>query len=187
MPELLRDAPDLVSAHDYELAMVLPTLRRQVPVRNPSLTDLSVGAERTRNYAADRAERAVHGLIDLLTAWHERCGGGRWYLALDGFDRAGTLVRLLFQEWLRRRGDSLPLTLLVAVDPGAGATTAALFPPGLAPTIEALHLSPDHPQVLPAAEYTRRMQALEAQLTDVLDLEAQLPATDSWLGPQRPN
>ncbi|GGJ87054.1 tetratricopeptide repeat protein [Deinococcus aquiradiocola] len=176
LPDLLRQAPDLVTQHDYELAMLLPTVVRRIPVRNPNLTDLSFGAERTRNYAADRAYRVVHGLIDLLTAWHARSRAERWVLALDGLDRAGSLVRLLFSEWLRRCGDRLPLTLLIAVDPGRAADVETLFP-AFPASVQALRLPTDPQDTTAPGEYTRRMVALEACIgEDPLEMEANLPA-----------
>ena len=72
LSKLEAEAPDLLAAHDYELVHVLPDLRPTLGIRNPSLTDLASNEERVRNYPADRANRIVHGLIDLLAALKER-------------------------------------------------------------------------------------------------------------------
>src|SRR5262245_51027212 len=69
LPDLQAQRPDLVERHSLELVYIMPQLRRSLTVRNPNLTDLAPGEERTRNYPADRAFRIVHGLIDLLDSW----------------------------------------------------------------------------------------------------------------------
>jgi hypothetical protein len=62
------ERPDLVEKHTFELVHILPRMRRSLTVHNPTLTDLASNDEKVRNYAADRAFRIVHGLIDLLAA-----------------------------------------------------------------------------------------------------------------------
>lgn len=127
VPQLQRGAPELVVHHDYELAAILPTLRGELAVRNLSLTDISAGAERTRSYPGDRVFRIVHGLVDLLAAWYARPDVGPCLIVCQHFDHASNLVQRFFTELVRRRGAQIELTLLVAVKPGAGATTAGLF------------------------------------------------------------
>ena len=41
-PQMMRSAPDLVAAHDYELVMISPTLRRIITPRHLNLTDLAL-------------------------------------------------------------------------------------------------------------------------------------------------
>lgn len=118
LPELQRDVPQFVTRHDYELAMILPELRRTINVRNPTLTDSSPSVERTRNYPADRAFRIVHGLIDLLAKWYTHCESKDWCIVCDNIDKAGALVQRFLVELLRRRGQHLRLTLIVAAAPG---------------------------------------------------------------------
>jgi tetratricopeptide (TPR) repeat protein len=50
-----------------------------------------------------------------------------WAIACDDFDRATPLVQRFFAELLRRRGERLGLSLLLAVTPGAVTQAAALF------------------------------------------------------------
>ena len=117
-PGMQESAPELVSRHDYELTTLVPALRRQITVRNPNLTDSAVADEKVRNYPLDRAYRIVHGLIELLEAWHRHTGGGRWVIAIEGYPQAGSLQRRFFRELLRRRGAAMDLTLVLAVAPG---------------------------------------------------------------------
>src|SRR5689334_18875850 len=78
-PQIQAQRPDLVERHTFELVHVIPQLRRVLTVRNPSLTDLAPPGERSRNYAADRAFRIVHGLIDLLDEWkNDACPEEKW-------------------------------------------------------------------------------------------------------------
>ncbi|MDB4949192.1 MAG: hypothetical protein JWM27_1841 [Gemmatimonadetes bacterium] len=129
LPELESRAPDLFVAHDGELTHVVPALRTRVRPRHVSLTDAASADEAVRNYAADRVRRIPHGLIDLLSAWHARAGRGRWAVACDDFDRRGAVAGQLFRHLVRRRGAEMGLTLVLAVEPGAGERTAREFAP----------------------------------------------------------
>lgn len=130
--DFLARRPDLVRKHDYELVHVLPELRRTIAVRNPTLTDTAPFHEKVRNYPADRAFRIVQGLIDFLDEWKATSGAEeRWILACDGFDGVSHIGRRFFRELMRRRGASLGLTLVLAVEPGNGEEAAAQFRPGL--------------------------------------------------------
>lgn len=75
VPALRERAPDLLARHAQELCLVVAALESQLDFPQ-SLTDVVEGEEKTRNYAADRAYRSLHGLIDLLIAWHERTQPG---------------------------------------------------------------------------------------------------------------
>lgn len=113
--------PDLVERHSLELVYLMPHLRRSLTVKNPTLTDMSSHAERVRSYPADRAFRAVHGLIDLLDAWKKTaCPDEPWLIACDGYDEAGAMGSCFFREVMRRRGKSLHLSMLLAVESGKG-------------------------------------------------------------------
>ncbi|MGZ3457401.1 MAG: tetratricopeptide repeat protein [Archangium sp.] len=177
LPELRRDAPELISRHDYELLAVLPALRREMKVRHPTLTDSAFGDEKVRNYPMDRAFRIVHGLVDLVAAWHERSGATPWVIACDAFDRAGALVRRFFLELVRRRGPQLQLTLLLTVSPGAGDSLAGALPPGAASLHSlALPLPPESPPRLPPGEARRRAEALARRMgTGLIEMELYLP------------
>src|SRR5262249_53084516 len=105
--------------HDYELVHVVPELKREVTVRNPTLTDLAPPEEKVRNYPADRAYRIVHGLIDLLDAW-KGTAEEPWIVACDAYDSMGHIGRAFLRELMRRRGRRLRLTLILGVRPGQG-------------------------------------------------------------------
>jgi len=176
LPAVREKAPDLVRKHDYELALVLPELQRTIAVRNPNLTDLSAGHERTRNYAADRAYRIPHGLVDLLAAWHDRSDGRPWIIACDDFEHAGALVRLFFVELIRRRGAALDLRLIVAAAPGAGAGAVKPFDASVPREHVSLDLPEDPPSAAPdPAEMAQRARELAASLPDLPGLEIALP------------
>lgn len=117
VPEVEREAPDLVRHHSHELTLVLPSLLRKL-VPNQSLADVAIPEERVRNYPIDRAFRIVHGLIDFLSDWSSRRHSAPLVIVCDRFDKAGALVKMFFREILRRRGRKLGLTLVLAVRPG---------------------------------------------------------------------
>lgn len=60
---------DVIDRHNYELHMVLPERREEIPLAYASLTDSAVGVEKTRNFPLDRAYRIVHGLVGLVLEW----------------------------------------------------------------------------------------------------------------------
>jgi tetratricopeptide (TPR) repeat protein len=176
IPHLWVDAPELITRHDYELAMILPALRRKISVRNPTLTDQSTQSERTRNWPADRAYRIVHGLIDLLEEWHQRSACSSYIIACDYFDRSGALVRRFFRELIRRRGQQLRLTVLIAVDPGAGQEIADQFDERYPVRGIRLDLPSDPIIPIEREEMTRLAQELTQQVgEDAIELEIHLP------------
>jgi tetratricopeptide (TPR) repeat protein len=136
LSEMQTDCPDLLERHAVELVQVLPQLRRSLTVRSPSLTDLASDDEKVRNYAADRAFRALQGLIDLVDSWKSaNCPGTAWLIACDDYDKAGMISSRFFQELLRRKGGRLHIRLLVGVGPGKGNEVQALFRVPTAETI----------------------------------------------------
>src|ERR1700744_4117136 len=46
-------AAEILERHNYELHMALPRRRSELPLRHGCLTDLAVGAEKTRNFPLD--------------------------------------------------------------------------------------------------------------------------------------
>lgn len=157
LPDIEERAPHLILRHGYELTIVLPHLRGQIPVRHP-LTEVVSTQEKVRNYPIDRAYRVVHGVVDLLAEWHRHEGGGAWLIAGDDFDRAGAMTRRFFVELMRRRGAQLSLTMLVAADAGAGEAVAAQFESVLAGSPVRLSLPPDA-QTTHAPEEAARLAA----------------------------
>lgn len=129
VPQIEAEAPDLVEKHSTELLLVLPTLRPRLKATHDSLTDVAFAEERVRNYPMDRAYRHVHGLVDLVLAWHRRTGYPSWAIAADGYDACGALGGRFFRELLRRGGRELGLSLVFAGAPGAfdGATYSGDF------------------------------------------------------------
>lgn len=174
--EIEERRPDLLRKHDYEIAMALPELRAAMEVRNPTLTDTAPMEEKVRNYPADRAYRMVHGLIDLLASWKRESGGGTWILACDSFDHGSHIGRRFFRELMRRRGESLGLVLLAAVEPEAVDENAAQFSPGLVAGLEARALQPDPPEEHDPREAERLARELEAKVgEDVTAIQIHLP------------
>jgi tetratricopeptide (TPR) repeat protein len=174
LPALEAEAPELVVQHDHELAQVIPDLRRRMPLRFVPLTESSVNDEAVRNYPADRATRVVHGLIDLLSAWHGRSGGERWAVACDAFDRRGAIGGEFFRHLVRRRGHALGLALVAAVEPGEGDRAAVELAPFARVTRVRLKLAPDPAGEIDPAEAARRAAELETWARqDTLDIREQ--------------
>jgi len=95
----------MVDRHRIPLYAVLRDRWGVLPAIPLTLTDSSVGLERTRNYPLDRAYRIVHGLVDLMNDWHRIVGGAkRWRLTAHAFDAAGHLAERFFREMARRSG-----------------------------------------------------------------------------------
>lgn len=167
-------APHLIIKHDYELTTVLPNLRQTLPVRYLSLTDSSPPHERVRNYGADRAFRIMHGLIDFLAASYPYFNCSTWVIACNHFDRIGALARYFFVELIRRCGQRLSLTLLVATGSGNGEIVAQQFHPQYVGQCIRLHFLPE--QLLSnSEEMTKLAQELEQQIgQDSIKLELHL-------------
>ncbi|HET9227473.1 MAG TPA: tetratricopeptide repeat protein [Thermoanaerobaculia bacterium] len=163
----VRRRPDLQRQYAAELAYVLPALKKELGVRNQTLTDLAPPEEKVRNYPADRAYRVVHGLIDLLTSLKAATDGDRpWLIACDSFDRISHIGRRFFRDLARRRGEQMNLLLLLAVAPGRAAEVEELLPDG------AVRVSADL-----ASEDGNPTKDREAALARALDLEV-LAASD---------
>ena len=161
---LREHAPELLARHAHELCLVVPSLESELAFPQ-SLTDTVDGEEKTRNYAADRAYRALHGLIDLLADWHGRLDAGPWSIACEGFDEAGAMVRRFFAELVRRRGETLGLQLLAVAAPGRGEEVAGEL--GAAPIaavrldLPVEHREPPAPEAMAAraAELERELES----------------------------
>ena len=112
--DMARSRPDLVSKHALELMYVLPYLRRHLVVATPTLTDLASPKERTRNYAADRAYRIVHGLIDMLEQWWLLSGlDTRHLFVVTHYDVAGSMTKKFLRELMRRKAKSSSVYILI--------------------------------------------------------------------------
>jgi tetratricopeptide (TPR) repeat protein len=127
LPQIQSQAPDLIIQHDYELVQILPTLRHTISVRHSSLTDIADELEQIRNYPADRAFRIIQGIIDLLIAWFDHAASSHRVIAWDAYDLSGALVRLFVRELVRRAGNRLNLTVLIAISPEAPADVVSKF------------------------------------------------------------
>jgi tetratricopeptide (TPR) repeat protein len=164
----------LLEQHAYELVHILPTLRQQIAVPHESLTDVSLGSERVRNFPADRAFRIVHGLINFLEK-ARAADDGPWIIGCDAFDRTGSLARRFFGELMRRRGRQLRLVLLAAVDPEkAGDLQAELSQ--IAPT-QTIYWSCQSGREAPldTADERRRAEHLEIQAEDSIKRQELIP------------
>lgn len=188
VPQMQVQAPDLLANHDYELVHILPALRRTISVRYLNLTDKASEDELGRYYPAVRAFRIAYGLIDLLTAWHQRSNSSPWVIACDHYDRAGTLVRRFFVELMRRAGEQLNLTLLLATDVGASETVAGEFNPKYQGQCIRLNLPILETTSVCKQEMTRLAQELEIQVgNDLIELEIHLPQLIRyWLHSDQP-
>jgi tetratricopeptide (TPR) repeat protein len=161
LPALKAVAPDLVLRHDYELVSILPSLRRTIPVRHLSLTDMAPDQEQTRLYPPDRALRVVHGLVELLAEWKARSGQAPWLIVCDHFDRAGHLGRTFFRELLRRRGIALRLTLVLVSE-----SAQEMADGELADQRVRLSLSPEAQEHFDPRIARAEARQLEAECTD---------------------
>jgi len=175
LPEIEEKRPDWTESHSLELAYVLPQIRRRLTVRNPSLTDLAPPEERTRNYAADRATRIVHGLIDLLDDARALSDPSHvWILFCDGYDKAGSIGGCFFQELLRRKPSSF--RLVATIDPGGLAEVAASFSPLLTTCTLSLALPVTTETEMSALLAEERATELENRIgDDQIDLQLHLP------------
>lgn len=161
-PEILAQCPHLIDRHSFELTRAAPSLRRSLQVHNQTLTDTASGEEKVRAYPADRAWRNAHGLIDLLNSWKSetnmKC---RWILACDDYDKAGAMGSYFFRELVRRRGNWLNLSLIVAVAPGKGREISETFATGHPITVTALDTAVETPVVYEKQEAARIAAEIE--------------------------
>ncbi|MGB8507803.1 MAG: tetratricopeptide repeat protein, partial [Pyrinomonadaceae bacterium] len=175
LPRLEATAPHLILKHGYELTIALPHLWGKVPVRHP-LTETAPMQEKVRNYPIDRAYRVVHGLVNLLAEWHQLNAEGPWMIACDYYDHAGAMATRFFTELMRRRGEQLQLTLLLATAPAMGEAAAGRFEPEHIGRAVRLNLTPDAPVPLSAESATHLAQELEDFVgSDMMKIEMHLP------------
>lgn len=180
--ELRDSAPELIARHAQEIAMVCPELRDELSYPR-SLTDTVDSDERTRNYAADRAYRCLHGLIELCESYDRLLAPAGWWVACDGYDRATGLVQRFFAELNRRRGGALGLQMLLAVDPGNGAAVSARFPAPAGvndPEPDASVSGRDEPSLDPAQAARRALELEELHERDALPPERLPVLIDAW-------
>lgn len=174
----LQTRPDLIEQHIFELVHVLPQLRRSYTVRNPTLTDLASDEEKVRNYAADRAFRIVHGLIDLLDDWKRNDSRDvPWILVCDDFDKIGPISGRFFRELMRRRHQSLCLRLIAAASIGkAAAVSESLEQAGICCQMIAAELQEEGASIPQATEAEAKAIEIEARAgTDRIEREIHLP------------
>lgn len=164
-------APALLRRHAQELCLVLPGLKSDIDFPQ-SLTDTLSGEEKTRNYAADRAYRNLHGLIDLLGEWHALTQPGPVTIVCDDYDGANGLVRRFFAELVRRRGPQLDLRLLLAVGPGSGDTVIAAVGEASIAAAVRLTVPPDQAAAGSSVAMTSSAAELEDLLPDDTDARA---------------
>lgn len=188
--EIQYDRPDLIEPHGFELAYILPSLRRSLKVRNPNLTDMAPSSEKTRNYPADRAVRNIHGLIDLLDEWKGAvCPATPWVIACDALDEAGAMGSLFFRELLRRRAKRLNIRLLASASPGNGESVCKSFDPSLSRGLVAIRLEGQHPAPVNDVQAAALAAELEERIgDDELERQASLPLLNHlWKAARRPD
>ncbi|HEV2989538.1 MAG TPA: tetratricopeptide repeat protein [Candidatus Angelobacter sp.] len=167
LPQIRTRRPDLLDRHAVELVYLLPELRRELTLRNLTLTDVASAEEKVRNYAADRALRNVHGLINLLDSWKTEMGADiPWVLVCDGYDLSGATSRYFFQELIRRRGKHLNLRFLIAVDPGNGRDVCASLSEWSAPKVVAVEVSREPWPALDPVVAAQKARQLEESAGD---------------------
>ncbi len=106
---------EVVEKHNYELHMVLAGYRDRLPLKYGSLTDVSRGMEKTRNFPLDRAYRIAHGLIELVMEWRSIAGAEPpCILLVENFSRAQHLARRFFLDLARRASHRANLAVIVA-------------------------------------------------------------------------
>jgi len=182
LPSLGRLAPELLSRHACEICLVVPELRSELGFPQ-SLTDTVPDEEKTRNFAADRAYRCLHGLIDLIDEWQELAQPGPWWIACEDYEEANPLVRRFYAELVRRRGARLGLRLLVAVAPGSGEKIVREFEDAATLTAVRLELPTTDSRTRPSREaWRKRALELEAELeSDSAARELQFPRLiEAW-------
>ena len=187
-PVLSRASKNLLDRHSYELSHIFSDLHNRAATPRRSLTDLSLSAERTRNYATDRAQRIIQGLIDFLagclSSEDER---SPLVLACDSFDEASSLCRYFIFELLRRRGVELSLTLLLAVQDGAGTDFARSLPrePAFHGRVD-LPSDPEGEKIEPALVEREALELENRIVAEPVDLLTEIPRiTKLWRQAQR--
>jgi tetratricopeptide (TPR) repeat protein len=111
---LQRGRAEVIEEHNYELHMVLARYRDRIPLKHGSLTDLTMGAEKTRNFSLDRAYRIAHGLIDLIIKWRKIEGSDApCVIVVENFSRAQHLARRFFLHLARRAPEKANLVIIV--------------------------------------------------------------------------
>jgi tetratricopeptide (TPR) repeat protein len=156
LPRIERESPALAEKHATELSVVLPDRPLAYPGAK-TLTEVAEGREAVRNYAMDRAYRIPHGVIDLLDAWYTENPPAPRVVVCEGYDRAGALCRRFFRELLRRRGERMGLTLVLAVSPGAAEAVRSEFAPGTPLSSVRLDLPADPPGLPPEVAVLGRL------------------------------
>jgi len=175
VPQIRVRAPHLLTEHSQELCLVVPGLRAELSAVR-SLTDTSDDEEQTRNYAADRAYRSLHGLIDLLAEWHDVAKPGPWSIVCDDYDAANGLVRRFFVELVRRRGRHLGLRLLLVTGRGRGDEVAGELDPSMITAGVRLSLAARAADQASAGDMSRQASELEARVkADPVVAEVELP------------
>jgi tetratricopeptide (TPR) repeat protein len=140
LPALEREAPELTERHGIELAVLLSG--RTHPALQ-TLTDRASGSESVRNYALDRAYRVAHGVVDLVDAWYSHAPPAPRAIVCEGYDRASALCRRFFRALVRRRGESLGITLVVVGAPGSAGQMRADFADDVPAAAVRLHVPAD--------------------------------------------
>jgi tetratricopeptide (TPR) repeat protein len=96
-------ASELIPRHNYELARVVPWLIDEGGGVRKTLTDAAPELERVRSYAADRASRIPHGIIDLVIEWKKKSGqSDTWVLSCYDYGNAGAAAQVFYAALHRR-------------------------------------------------------------------------------------
>ena len=169
----------LLQRHAFELVQVLPHLRAVLTVSNPTLTDLARDEEKVRNYAADRAFRLVHGLINLLDEYGEVApSSGPVTMVCHRFNEAGVVCTRFFAELVRRRAAKLGIRLLLGIAEATREESRALFTDHS--LVDVVFVAP--PPLLPESNNWSALAATKAQ-----DIEDKVGTNRTAIQPHLPD
>jgi tetratricopeptide (TPR) repeat protein len=189
-PEIAERRPDLVERHLVELMYVLPHLRRQYTVKHRNLTDLAPREEKSRFFAADRAYRVLHGLIDLLAEWKAYSEPNyTWIIACEAYDLGGSISCRFFRELHRRLAVTHKITLWLAVEKSSADRIGRAFADHCSIRSMSLDLPAEAPVHTDCALAAQRAAEIETLADgDRIEIQLRLPELiELWLTAGRPD
>lgn len=101
IPELLDSHVEVINAHPNEVVGLAPDLEPVVATAPKTLTNMTVGPERTRYYSAVRTLHLAQGTAEMLTEWARLCHPSGVRIAFRQLDEADHTDRELVSVLLR--------------------------------------------------------------------------------------
>jgi tetratricopeptide (TPR) repeat protein len=103
VPQLQREAPELIAEHHAELTAIVPELAELIGIGPRTLVEITPHEERTRYYGNTWIRGLSHGLISLLMEYARRRGDDLpWQLAFDRIEEADMAEQEFLASLLRR-------------------------------------------------------------------------------------